>query len=167
MSDGAVPGGSGRRRGRRPRPEPTPTQRALSLLTRREHSRTELTRKLLARGVDTDAAEATVAKLGEAGWQDDARFAESLLRSRSGAGYGPVRIRAELRMHQLASEVVEAAMSGFEGDWTAMARELVARRFGAGVEDDPGRRRKAAELLYRRGFSGDQVRAATRFDPDD
>ena len=31
---------------RRRRPEPTPTQRALGLLTRREHSRTELQAKL-------------------------------------------------------------------------------------------------------------------------
>ena len=167
MSDAPAPGNGGRRRARRPRPEPTPTQRALSLLTRREHSRLELTRKLTARGVEAEAAEAAVEKLGQAGWQDDARFAESLVRTRAGAGYGPVRIHAELRTHRLAAEVVEAAMAGHEGDWTASARDLVSRRFGGDVGDDPVRRRKAAELLYRRGFSGDQVRAATRFDPDD
>lgn len=167
MSDHPVQGEGGRRRPRQPRPEPTPTQRALALLTRREHSKRELTRKLAARGVEADAAEAVVAKLGDAGWQDDARFAASLVRSRSGSGYGPVRIEAELRMHQLPAEVVDAAMSAFEGDWSANARDLVARRFGEGIPDDPDRRRKAAELLYRRGFSGDQVRAATRFDPDD
>ena len=158
-----------RRRGgpSRPRPEPSPTQRALSLLTRREHSRLELTRKLTARGVEPDAAQAAVGKLREAGWQDDARFAESLVRSRAAAGYGPVRIRAELGMHQLDGDVVAAAMDNFDGDWLENARDLVRRRVGTDVPGAPARQRKAAELLYRRGFSGDQVRAATRFDPDD
>ena len=137
------------------------------MLTRREHSRLELTRKLTARGVEADAAEAAVAKLGEAGGQDDARFAESLVRSRAAAGYGPVRIRAELGTHRLDGELIAAAMESFEGDWVEIARDLVRRRCGEGVADDPVRRRKAAELLYRRGFGGDQVRAAPRFDPDD
>ena len=167
MSDTSANGPSGRRRARRPRPEPTATQRALSLLTRREHSRFELTRKLTARGVEEDAAAAAVGKLGEAGWQDDARFAALLVRSRAASGHGPVRIRAELGTHRLGQDIVAAAMDAFEGDWVENARELVRRRLGEGVADDPLRRRKAAELLYRRGFSGDQVRAATRFDPDD
>ena len=170
MSDAADRGegdGTGRRRTRRPRPEPTPTQRALALLTRREHSRLELQRKLEARGVEPDAADAAVDRLREAGWQDDARFAEFLVRSRASTGQGPVRIRAELGMHRLDGDVIAAALSAFDGDWVANARELARRRFGEALADDPTRRRKAAELLYRRGFSGDQVRAATRFDPDD
>lgn len=167
MSDTPASGISGRRRARRPRPEPTATQRALSLLTRREHSRFELTRKLAARGVEEDAAAAAVGKLGEAGWQDDARFAELLVRSRAASGHGPVRIRAELGTHRLDQALVAAAMDTFDGDWVENARDLVRRRLGEGVADDPLRRRKAAELLYRRGFTGDQVRAATRFDPDE
>ena len=167
MSDTPADETSGRRRARRPRPEPTATQRALSLLTRREHSRFELTRKLTARGVEEGAAEAAVGKLGEAGWQDDARFAELLVRSRAASGYGPVRIRVELGTHRLGAERLAAAMDDFDGDWVENARDLVRRRLGEGVADDPVRRRKAAELLYRRGFTGDQVRAATRFDPDD
>ena len=87
------------RKPRRPKSEPTPTQRALGLLVRREHSRRELTRKLTARGVERDDAVAAVDKLEAAGWQDDSRFAESLVRSRATNGYGPVRIRAELGMY--------------------------------------------------------------------
>jgi len=68
------------RRGRRARPEPTPVQRALGLLVRREHSRKELVRKLRGRGVEPEAAVAAVGRLAEEGWQDDARFAASLVR---------------------------------------------------------------------------------------
>jgi regulatory protein len=150
---------------RRKRPEPTPTQRALGLLVRREHSQRELTRKLRARGIDGEEATAAVEKLKAAGWQDDARFAENLVRSRAAAGFGPLRIRAELGTHGLEREAVAAAMEGFDGDWNEIARDLVKRRFGAAL--DRAQQRKAAELLIRRGFGGDQVRAATRFDPDE
>ena len=154
-------------RPRRQRPQPTATQRALGLLTRREHSRRELTRKLAARGVEAGEAAAAVGRLADAGWQDDARFAEALVRSRAGGGYGPRHIRAELGTHGLAGEAVSAAMATFEGDWTGVARDLVRRRFGESGLLDPAQRRKAAELLARRGFDGDSIRAAMRFDPDD
>jgi regulatory protein len=161
-SDAPEPG----RRKRRVR-EQTPVQRALGLLVRREHSRKELTRKLTARGIETDAATAAVEKLSEAGWQDDTRFAENLVRMRTNTGYGPLHIRAELGTHGLDSEQIAAAMDTFEGDWTDNARDLVRRRFGEAGPQELSQRRKAADLLARRGFDGDSIRRATRFDPED
>jgi len=93
--------------------EQTPVQRALGLLVRREHSRKELTRKLQARGIENEAAEAAVSKLAEAGWQDDTRFAENLVRIRANTGYGPIHIRAELGTHGLDSDQIAAAMDTF------------------------------------------------------
>ena len=151
---------------RRQRPPQTATQRALGLLTRREHSRRELTRKLVARGLEAGEVEAAVERLAQDGWQDDVRFAESLVRSRAGAGYGPIHIRAELGTHGLDRDAVAAAMDGYDGDWTQNARDLVRRRFGA-VAGDLARQRKAADFLMRRGFTTEQVRAASRLDPDD
>jgi regulatory protein len=152
---------------RRQRPQPSATQRALGLLVRREHSRKELTRKLTSRGVDAQEVESAIERLSGAGWQDDARFAESLVRGRAGSGYGPRHIRAELGTHGLDHEAIARAMDTFEGDWTEVARDLVRRRFGDAGPVDLAQRRKAAELLMRRGFEGDSIRAATRFDPDD
>lgn len=160
--DGVV--GRGRRR---QRPVATTTQRALTLLVRREHSRKELTRKLVTRGLDPVEVDEAVAKLADAGWQDDRRFAESLVRNRVSGGYGPIHIRAELGTHGLDSDAVAAALDSFEGDWVENARDLVRRRFGESAADDLARRRKATDLLMRRGFPGDVIRAATRFDPDD
>ncbi len=101
------------------------------------------------------------------GWQDDTRFAESLVRSRAASGYGPLYVRAELSTHGLPGEAIAAALEGFEGDWTANARDLVRRRFGPAGPADLAQRRKAADLLARRGFDGDSIRAATRWDPDE
>ena len=142
-------------------------QRALGLLVRREHSRKELVRKLEVRGIEADQAAAAVERLAGEGWQDDVRFAQFLVRSRAATGYGPLYIRAELGTHGLSGEAIAAALDGFEGDWTDIARDLVRRRFGPSGPVDLAQRRKAADLLARRGFDGDRIRAATRFDPDD
>ena len=153
---------------RRQRPPPTATQRALGLLTRREHSRKELARKLTTRGVADEEAEAAVDKLAAAGWQDDHRFAQSLVRSRANSGYGPLRIRAELATHGLDREAIATALDSYDGDFADNARKLVGRRHGPDAAGDPAARRKAAELLLRRGFAMEQVRAALQdpFDQD-
>lgn len=166
-TDDQGPGGGRAARGRRKRPEPTPLQRAIGLLSRREHSRRELTRKLKVRGIEAEAAEAAVERLAGEGWQDDVRFAESLVRSRSASGYGPLHIRAELGTHGLEREAVASALATFEGDWAANARDLVRRRYGAEALSDLAARRKAADFLARRGFDADTIRSAIRYDPDD
>ncbi len=145
----------------------TPAQRALGLLVRREHSRKELVRKLVVRGVDKEDAAAVVDRLTQAGWQDDARFAESLARSRAAAGCGPVRIRAELAMHGLRGPQIGAAISACEPDWQEAARALVARRFTTADLKDPAQRRKAIELLVRRGFDRTDAFAVVQVGGDD
>lgn len=141
-------------------------QRALALLTRREHSRHELVRKLKQRGVEADAAAAAIDRLTEDGWQDDARFAESVVRNRAGSGYGPAYIRAELGTHGLPGELVEAALAGYEGDWIDNARQLLQRRHPQALAGEREACRKAAEFLLRRGFGMAQVRAALAADID-
>lgn len=166
--DGQAPGEAAPRRRR---PDPTPAQRAMGLLVRREHSRKELARKLEARGVEEAEAAAAVERLAEAGWQDDERFAAGLARQRALSGYGPLRIRAELGTHGVGDAAIRAAFETLaesgEDDWRGNARELVRRRYGEGVAVDPALRRKAADFLFRRGFDGDTVRAATAFDFDE
>ena len=140
-------------------------QRALGLLTRREHSRKELTRKLVTRGVDPAEVEAAVEKLAGAGWQDERRFAENLVRARAATGYGPLHIRAELATHDLPADLPRHALEAFEGNWSELAADLVRRRF-ARVDDARLRERKAVDFLMRRGFPGDLARAAARTLPD-
>lgn len=152
--------------GRRRRREATPAQRALGLLVRREHSRKELLAKLTARGMSDEDARRAVKRMTAEGWQDDGRFAASLARMRVSTGYGPVRIRAELEMHGVPWEAIEAAFEALadsgDADWPARARELVERRYGDTLASDLALQRKAADFLLRRGFDGDSVRAATR-----
>lgn len=161
--DGKADESAGRRRSR----ELSPTQRALGLLTRREHSRRELVRKLETRGIASEEVETVVAKLAGAGWQSDVRFAESRVRVRVGDGHGPLHIRAELASHGLDRDTIAAALDTFEGDWADNARSLVCRRYGEAWVDDLKLRRKAADLLMRRGFDAACIRVATRLDRGD
>lgn len=159
--------GSGRPRRRRVAQALTPAQRALGLLVRREHSRKELTRKLQAKGVAGEEAQAAVERMAEAGWQSNERFADNLARSRAAQGHGPLRIRAELAAHALDDDAIRTALESVEEDWTRLARDLVERRFGDPQTFDRARQRKAGEFLIRRGFNMDQMRRATGSTPFD
>src|SRR5690606_27640452 len=107
----------------------------------------------------------------EQGWQDDTRFAISLARSRAGGGYGPLRIRQELEMHQLEPGAVDAAFEALaeegEDDWPGRARALVQRRYGSLEDADRTRRHNAAEHRLRRGLGVEAARRATGLMPDD
>ena len=83
----------------------------------------------------------------------------ALARSRQSAGYGPLRIRAEMAQHSLSSELINQAMEALACDWQEMAQGLVERRYLRKIQADPNQSRKAADFLLRRGF--DQKTAFT------
>ena len=147
--------------------EPSAYQRALGLLVRREHSRRELGRKLSAKGVERDDADQALDKLHRQDFQNDARFAAALARSRASSGYGPARIRAELGTHGLARDDVAAALEACERDWDASAQDIVSRRYANKDLGDPLQRRKAVDFLLRRGFDQKSAFAAVRARPED
>lgn len=136
--------------------------KALGLLVRREYSRRELARKLGERGIDPEASGAALDRLAERGFQDDNRFAGAFARTRASAGYGPVRIRAELVGHGLGQEQIDAALESCERDWDVAARELIARRYAGKNLADAALRRKAIDFLLRRGFAQNSAYAAVR-----
>jgi len=132
--------------------EPTAYQRALGLLVRREHSRKELSRKLKAKGIESNDLDCALEKLVRQDFQSDQRFASALARTRAASGYGPMRIRSELGTHGRSRDIIEAALDACEPDWNMSARELIARRYASKNLSDPAIRRKAVDFLLRRGF---------------
>lgn len=144
-----------------PRTPRTPLQQAVGLLSRREHSRHELRRKLIQRGADDQAADHALARLAETGLQDETRFADSLIRQRVMAGYGPRYIAADLSTHRLGEALISERLQAAEVDWQTIAADLLARRFPSGLQDLADQRRAAA-LLLRRGFDADVQRSALR-----
>ena len=137
-----------------------PRRKAIELLTRREHSRRELVRKLTERGIASEQAGAAVDELAGEGWQDDSRYAQVLVRSRAQAGHGPVRICAELRTHGLGQELIDAVLDACEVDWNQSARQQLQKRFGSARAGSRQDLAKQGAFLQRRGFSLDSIRWA-------
>ena len=132
-------------------------------LARRAHSRRELALKLGRHGYDQDAIEATLNRLAEVGYLDDAAYARSVV-SRRSSGRGGAAIAAELRSRGVAREEVDTALAGLGGQEERAAAESLARRMvNAGAER--AELQRAAGRLLRRGFSGEiawwAVRRAT------
>ena len=137
----------------------TAYQQALGLLVRREHSRRELKNKLKVRGKDLEEIDTALDNLSRRDYQNDERFAFALARSRQSAGYGPLRIRAELYQHSLGSEYIDQAITALNCDWLELAQDLIARRYLRKIKQDPNQTQKAVAFLLRRGF--DQKTAFT------
>ena len=131
---------------------------AIRMLSQREHSQAELVRKLGRKfsGVDTELLQNVVAGLKADGLLSDERFAESLIRSRTGRGYGPYYIRRELSEKGIESSLAEQLLAQAEVDWVELARVVVHRRH-PDARADEGAWAKAIRFLQRRGFSNDLV----------
>ncbi|PXV58555.1 regulatory protein [Dyella jiangningensis] len=147
--------------------KPSAYSKALGMLARREHSRRELKLKLRQKGYEGDEAGEALDRLGEQRYQDDDRFAEVLVRSRVSQGYGPMRVRAELKNHGLSDARIRAVLDQAEVDWEASALAQLRRRFGGGSAPDRDEKARRAQFLLRRGFPAATVRSVTHADVDD
>lgn len=145
---------------------PDPKLQALKLLARREHSARELKRKLKARGIADDEADAAVAHATAEGWQADSRYAEMLVRARAAGGYGPVRIAAELQVAGVPADTIRAALGAAGVDWRELARQQHSRKFGARPRS-AAERAKQYRYLQGRGFDGSQIGAVLTGDFQD
>lgn len=128
--------------------------RALRLLTRREHSRAELARKLAPHAESEEILEAVLRQLIEKKQLSDERYAEArahwLARK-----YGAARIRQDLKAHGVAAPVADRVSSA--GD-LEKARAILVRKYRtpATTREEKARR---ARFLQARGFSLDVVQA--------
>lgn len=137
---------------------------AMNFLARREHSVRELRNKLKRRFSD-EAAEIVdvvideqISRLTEEHLQSDSRFAESYVRQRADKGYGPIRLREELRERGVAEADVDVALEELEMDWRALATRVIQRKFGTAAPADIKERARRARFMQYRGFSADHYR---------
>jgi len=151
----------------RRRLQPSLKGRALRFLSRREHSRLELQRKLAPHAESPEALERVLDELEAARLLSNQRFAESLVH-RKAERFGSALIRHELRSHAVEPALVERQVSELEKSELSRARALWQRRFGA-PPDSPQARARQIRFLMSRGFRADVVRRVVggRSDPDE
>ena len=130
---------------------------AMDLLSRREHSAHELTQKLRQRDFDTDEIEAALVVLQQDNLQSDNRFVESMVNYRINNGFGPLKIKHELRQKGVSGELVEDYLSGLTVEWRQLMEAQRNKKFGQDIPLDYKEKMKQARFLQNRGFSPESV----------
>ena len=127
----------------------------MSWLARREYSASEAGRRLRRKGVSSERVERVVEKFILEGFLSDARFAESLVRTRVAHGKGPLLVNAELQRHGVDGEIARDAMRPFE--WREIGNAAKIKRFGEGCPPDVAEFNRQARFLAGRGFPMDVI----------
>lgn len=131
---------------------------AIRLLAMREHSVTELQRKLTQKGFTTNDIELVVKDLVAQNLLSDARFTEAFVMSRRERGSGPVKIQAELQQRGVDSDLISQCLDFQDPDWLELAEKVRQKKFGRTKPPEYTQKMQQARFLANRGFSHEQIR---------
>ena len=126
---------------------------------KRPHSEAEVRKKLREKGASESDIETVVALCVDYGFIDDAEYAGSIVRHYAAMGYGPGRIRTEFTRRGVPKALWDGAMAEFPEDTSSIDRLLAARLRGKDASDRK-ETQKAANALFRKGYSWSDIRAA-------
>lgn len=133
---------------------------AVSLLSRRDHSKKELLRKLKEKGY-YKGAEAAVEKLVQSGYVDDERFcrlyASELVRLK---GYGKKRIEQELYRKGVDRDIIYNVLEEISFDSDTLS-DIIKRKYLSKMSDEKGRQ-KVFNALMRLGYTYGEIRDAIK-----
>lgn len=143
---------------------------ALKRLGERAYPSAKIREKLERKGYDDVIVKTTIRRLTERGYLDDAAYAAALSRQHRDAGYGARRVEQKLRLSGIDPELIKEAVNDSyqDQDEITAASEALERSKWRGRELTRAERRKAMELLIRRGFSpqaASSASAARAMDP--
>ena len=125
--------------------------RALAYLSRREHTRQELSRKLQKHAESEQALMQLCDELERAGLLSDTRYAEVRVRSRANR-YGTARLRQELQQAGVNAVDIEPVLAPLIDTELQRAQQVWARKFQT-LPDSLAERGRQARYLLMRGFS--------------
>ena len=127
--------------------------KALDLVSRREHSCHELIQKLNKRFPETlPIIEAVIEKLVANNILNDERFAEMYLNSRARKGFGPKKIEIELNSKKVDPLLIANAIAEYES-WVENAKNELFKKFKGIKPTDYKSKMKQKQFLFNRGFN--------------
>lgn len=113
-----------------PRPGLSLKARAVGLLSRREHSRQELERKLTPHAESPEALAEVLDALTREGWQSDARFIHGWVH-RKAPDQGAARIVRDLKQHGMTAEAIATVQLDLKATEFERAQAVWARKFSS------------------------------------
>jgi regulatory protein len=130
---------------------------ALRILTRRDHSKHELSQKLAARGHAGEVIDKVISECERFDYINDERTARVFIRRRHRKGYGRKRIRFELNLKGFRGNQIQALLSKniSDADECQCAETIFQKHAGRfdREKDLLKRKDKIYRFLYARGFS--------------
>jgi SOS response regulatory protein OraA/RecX len=139
--------------------------RALGYLSRREHSRAELSRKLTPHLAEGDSLDTLLDALEREGWLSNERFVESVVHRR-GARLGTSRIVNELKRNGIDESLIQDAGATLKETELTRAREVWSKKYGE-PPTTPAERAKQARFLATRGFTSGVIMKVLKAGDDD
>ena len=130
--------------------------KALDLLSRREHSRKELYLKLTKRFESKENINLTLDRLEENNLLSDSRFAEEYVLARRRKGFGPIKITVELQNRGVNESLIFNEIQRFD-DWVSLARKSFKKKFPNGPSSDLKELQKQKIFLVNKGFSFNEI----------
>ena len=110
---------------------------------------------------DADAADRIVSSLVKDRFVDDRRYAAAFAREKSSLqGWGPVKIRFQLRGKGISDEIISEALQEVDPEKAASKLDKLAADKHRLLKDDPQCRLKLLKALLSRGYGYDEVEAA-------
>lgn len=131
---------------------------AANMIGSRALSKRELTKRLVRRGSSASDAQAAADWLEDIGAVDDAGYAAALARHYGEKGYGPARVREELRRRGVDREKWDEALE--ELPEAAEILDELIRKKCRGDLSDPREKKQVSDALMRRGFAWSDIKAA-------
>ncbi len=122
----------------------------MDFLSRREHSSREIFKKLSPRVESKELLEEEIEKLKADGLLSDERFAESYFQSRKNRGYGPLRIRNELKQRGVGDQIFYPLSNEIE--WSELALEALKKKVSGDMPTETKEILKLKRFLNYRGF---------------
>ena len=102
--------------------------------------------------------ESTLDELARQGLQSDTRYTEQYVAQRRRRGYGPRRIRGELRERGIGPELIAAWLDEGDAAWSERLVEVAAAHCGRIAAGDRRALAKCARFLEQRGFAPELIR---------
>ena len=139
--------------------------RALKLLAAREHSRSELEKKLASHEEVPGELAQALDELQAKGFISEQRVVESVLHRRA-ARLGAGRVKQELQAKGISAEAMAEAIDALRSTEMERAREVWRKKFGEPAADAAGRA-KQMRFLAARGFGAEAIRRVVSGADDD